>query len=177
MKANEPDRILDFERFPGRWEITRSTADTGGELLEMRWDIQQSPGDSPPLHVHPHAEERYHVLSGVLEVNVDGEWTEVSAGEKHSVPAGTPHTFRNEVPVEVVNVHAPALGYERFFRRFHHLVTEQGVTLPPRSFKSFVLLGMLFSDHEREVVSVRPPRFVMRGLARLGGLLSYRLPG
>lgn len=178
MNANGPEqgRVLDFGQFPGRWEITRSTADTQGELLEMRFDIEQAPGDAPPLHVHPHAEERYHVLSGVLEVNVEGEWQEVHAGETHAVPPGTPHTFRNEVPVELVNVHEPALDIERFFRRFHRLVREEGVSLPPRSFKSFVLLGMLFTEHEREVVSVRPPRLVMRLLARLGRLLRYRLP-
>lgn len=176
MNGPEQSRILDFGQFPGRWEITRSTGDTDGELLEMRWDVQSATGDSPPRHVHPHAEERYHVLSGVLEVDVDGEWQEVRAGETHAVPPGTPHTFRNKVPVEVINVHEPALDFERFFRRFHRLVLEQGVGLPPRNFKSLVLLGSLFSEHEQEVVSVRPPQVVMRLMARLGRLLGYRLP-
>lgn len=178
MTADEggQSRILDFGQFPGRWEIIRSTAETQGELLEMRFEIQSAPGDSPPLHVHPGAEERYHVVSGVLEVNVDGEWQEVRAGETHAVPPGTPHTFRNKVPVELINVHEPALEFERFFRRFHRLVREQGVGLPPRSLKSFVLLGMLFTEHEREVVSVLPPRVVMRVLARVGRLMGYRLP-
>ncbi len=176
MEDTEQNRILDFGRFPGRWEIRRSTEDTEGELLEMRFEIESATGDSPPLHIHPHAEETYHVLSGILEVNVEGEWKQVAAGETHSVPAGTPHTFRNRVPVELINVHEPALEFERFFRRFHKLVTEQGVKLPPKNFKSAVLLGMLFSAHEQEVVSVKPPRVVMRGLAVLGRLLRYRLP-
>lgn len=169
-------RVLDFGRFPGRWEITRSTEDTQGELLEMHFEIETATGDSPPLHIHPHAEESYEVLSGVLEVNVEGEWKQVPAGESHSVPAGTAHTFRNREPVELKNVHKPALEYERFFRRFHQLVTERDVKLPPKSFKSFVLMGMLFSAHEQEVVSVKPPQVVMRILALLGRLLGYRLP-
>lgn len=144
--------------------------------MEMRFEIESTTGDSPPLHIHPHAEESYEVLSGVLEVNVEGEWTQVPAGEKHSVPPGTPHTFRNREPVELKNVHKPALEHERFFRRFHQLVTERGVRLPPKSFKSFVLMGMLFSAHEQEIVSVKPPQFVMRVLAALGRLLGYRLP-
>lgn len=176
MDSAKQGRTLDFGHFPGRWEITRSTGDTGGELLEMRFDIESAPGDSPPRHVHPHAEERYHVLSGILEVNVEGEWQEVHAGETHTVPAGTPHTFRNKVPVELINIHQPALEFERFFRRFHRLVREQGVELPPRSFKSLLLLGMLFSEHEQELVSVKPPQVVMRLLARLGKLMGYRLP-
>lgn len=114
--------------------------------------------------------------SGVLDVNVDGDWTEVPAGETHAVAPGVPHTFRNRVPVELVNVHEPALEFERFFRRFHALVDERGVSLPPRGFRSAVLTGMLFSEHEQEVVSVKPPRFVMRLLAGLGRLTGHRLP-
>jgi hypothetical protein len=78
--------------------------------------------------------------------------------------------------VELINIHKPALEHERFFRRFHKLVINQGVKLPPNNFKSAVLLGMLFTEHEKEVTSVKPPRFVMRGLASIGKLLGYKLP-
>lgn len=176
MESDEQNNILDFGGFPGRWEITHSTAETDGEYLEMRFEINSTSGDSPPVHIHPKAEESYKVLSGTLEVNVEGEWKQVHAGEKHSVSPGTPHTFRNKEPVELINVHRPALEYERFFRRFQKIVTEQGVSLPPKSFKSFLLLGMLFSAHEQEVISVKPPQFVMKTLAAIGKLLGYKLP-
>lgn len=110
----EPNRVLDFGEFPGRWEITRSTEDTNGELLEMRFEIESVPEEGPFVHTHPHAEERYEVRSGVLEVYVDGDWTDVSAGEEHTVAPGTPHTFRNKTPVELINVHEPALRHEEF---------------------------------------------------------------
>jgi len=38
----------------------------------------------PPLHVHPHQEESYEVLAGVLDVFVDGQWRELRAGESLS---------------------------------------------------------------------------------------------
>ncbi|MEL7834538.1 cupin domain-containing protein [Fodinibius sp. Rm-B-1B1-1] len=176
MESEEQNRILDFGGFPGRWEIIHSTAETDGEYLEMRFEINSTTGDSPPVHIHPKAEESYEVLSGTLEVKVKGEWKQVHTGEKHSVSPGTPHTFRNKEPVELINVHQPALEYERFFRRFQKLVTEQGVNLPPNNFKSFLLLGMLFSAHEQEVISVKPPQFVMRILSGLGKSLGYQLP-
>lgn len=176
METTEQNRVLDFGGFPGRWEITQSKKDTNGEYLEMRFEINSTSGDSPPLHVHPKATESYEVLSGVLEVNVEGEWKQVPAGENHSVPPGTPHTFRNREPVELINVHQPALEYERFFRRFHKLAVEEGVSLPPANFKAFVLMGMLFMDHEQEIISVKPPKFIMRTLALIGKLLGYRLP-
>ena len=176
MNNTEHSRILDWGGFPGRWEITQSTKDTEGKYLEMHFEIEGTTGDSPPLHIHPEAEESYEVLSGMLEVNVDGEWKQIPAGEKHSVSPGTPHTFRNKKSVEVINVHKPALGYEHFFRRFHKLVTEEGVSLPPKSFKSLVLMGMLFEDYEQEILSVKPPQFVMRSLAKVGNILGYQLP-
>ncbi len=174
MRTAEQDWILDFGSLFGRWEITRSTADTQGELLEVR--VEASPGDGPPMHVHRHAEESYQVISGVLEVNVEGEWKRVAAGETLTVPVGKAHTLRNSTPVVLINTHEPALEFERFFRRLHKLVTEQGVRLPPKDLKSAVLAGMLFTAHERENVTVQPPQVVMRVLATLGRLLGYRLP-
>ena len=172
----EQERVLDFGGFPGRWEITQSTADTDGELLEMRWEIEAVPEDGPFVHTHPNAEEHYEVRSGVLELYVDGEWMDVSADEEYTVPPGTPHTFRNRTPVEVVNVHRPALEHEAFFRRFHRLVTERGVSLPPDGFRDTVLLAMLTTEHEADVYAVDPPHWAFKGLAGLGRLLGYDLP-
>ena len=172
----QQDRILDFGGFPGRWEITKSTADTGGEFLEMRFEIEPVPEDGPFVHTHPHAEERYEVLSGVLEVYEDGEWMDVTAGEKHTVPPGTPHTFRNKTSVELINVHNPATQHEAFFRRFHQLVTERGVSLPPSGFGDVVLIAMLTVDHEDDIRAVRPPHWAFKVLAGLGRVLGYEFP-
>ena len=170
------DRILDWGGFPDRWEITRSTADTDGELLEMEFEIETVPEEGPFVHTHPHAEERYEVVSGVLEVYVDGEWTEVPAGERHTVPPGTPHTFRNTTPVEVINVHEPALQHEEYFRRLHKLITERDVSLPPEGFNDILLIAMLTTEHEEDIYAVSPPHWAFKALSVLGRVLRYRLP-
>src|SRR5687767_14065959 len=107
------DRILDFAATGMWWEITRSTADTGGAFLEMTNVI--APGFAgPPVHLHPHAEESYEVLEGKLEVYVDGSWRPFTAGECATVPAGIPHSVRNlsSAEVRIRNVHKPALAFE-----------------------------------------------------------------
>lgn len=172
----EQDRILDFGGFPGRWEILRSTEDTDGELLEMRWEIEETPEEGPFVHTHPGAEERYDVQSGVLEVSVEGDCMELEAGEQYAVPPGTPHTFVNKTPVEVINVHEPALDHETFFRRFHRLVVEEGVSLPPDGLRDAILLAMLTVEHETDVRAVSPPHLAFKGLTLLGKLLRYDLP-
>ena len=177
MTSGEQGHILDFAPIGMWWEITRSTADTGGELFEAINVL--APGFAgPPLHIHPHAEESYQVVSGTLDVYVGTEWRQLPAGEAVTVPAGKPHTLRNTSTAEVrlVNVHRPALDFERFFRRFHALVCSGKLKLPPKDLRSAILVSMLFLDHEYEIMSVKPSRGLMRILAFIGRLLGYRLP-
>jgi mannose-6-phosphate isomerase-like protein (cupin superfamily) len=177
MTSTDRDRILDFAAIGMWWEITKSTSDTGGELFEAVNVI--APGFAgPPLHIHPHAEESYCVKEGTLDVCVGGEWRQLSPGESVTVPAGVAHTLKNPhaLPVRLLNVHKPALAFERFFRRFHALVSGGKLKLPPKDFGSLLMVSMLFVDHEQEIRSAKPPHVVMRILAVIGKLLGYKLP-
>src|SRR3954469_17742072 len=40
----------------------------------------------PPLHIHPHQQESYEVISGALDVLMDGHWLEFGPGESVTVP-------------------------------------------------------------------------------------------
>jgi mannose-6-phosphate isomerase-like protein (cupin superfamily) len=133
----------------------------------------------PPLHVHPHQEERFEVLSGVLDVCIDGEWRELGPGERITVPAGVPHTIRNLHGEEMraLNAHAPALGFPHYMAGLHELVRSGKVrALPPKDPRSVIYLSMLFTAHERTLTSLRPPQRLMRILAFVGRRLGYRLP-
>jgi mannose-6-phosphate isomerase-like protein (cupin superfamily) len=177
MTTETNSRILDFGKTGMWWEITRSTAESAGECFEAINVINADFG-GPPVHAHPHAEESYQVIEGALDVFVDGAWRTLKAGESATVPAGMPHTLRNSsgAQVRLLNKHAPALDFERFFRRMHAMAASGQVALPPRGFGALVRISMLFVEHEREIVSVKPPRAVMRTVAMLGRWLGYKLP-
>jgi hypothetical protein len=49
------------------YRVTRSTADTGGELLEMEWELPAG-GWAPQSHVHPGLTKEYEVLADSFEV-------------------------------------------------------------------------------------------------------------
>ena len=170
----DPSRILDHEGFPGRWEILETADETGGERFKTRIELDEQ-GELPP-HLHPSAEESYEVIAGELEVQVDGEWSTISAGESVVIPPDTEHAFKNTGAAEVINIHQPAMGFETFFRRFHKLKTERGVAMPPDGLKSSILLAMLVVEHEDEQRAVSPPHWSFKLLAGLGNLLGYRLP-
>lgn len=177
MASEMCDRHLDFGATGMRWEVTHTTADTAGEFFEAI-NVLTPEFAGPPLHAHPHAEESYTVTEGDLDVCIAGTWHKVRSGETVTVPAGTAHTLRNASAAEIrlVNRHAPALDFERFFRRLHAMSSAGEVTLPPRGFGSLVRICMLFDDHKLEIVSVKPPRAAMCVLALVGRSLGYKLP-
>lgn len=55
-------------------------------------------GESPPLHVHRHEDEVFHILEGRLRFIVDRRERIAVAGETVIAPKGLPHTFRVESP-------------------------------------------------------------------------------
>jgi mannose-6-phosphate isomerase-like protein (cupin superfamily) len=171
------DRQLDFR--PGwttYWEITRSAVDTGGELLEtVNW---AGPGTGgPPVHLHPNAEESYEVLEGSLEVLIGNEWRTLRAGEKATVPPGTPHTLRMTAePVRLINVHRPALRFEAMFREMHALIQAGKIKrLPAKDPRSAIYAAMLFAKYTEEQRMVKPPAGLFMTLALLGKTLGLKL--
>ena len=170
----DPSRILDHEGFPGRWEILETAEETGGDRFKTRMELDE-PGELPP-HRHPAAEESYEVIAGELEVQIDGEWSTVTTGQKVVIPPDTEHAFKNTGLAEVINIHQPAMRFEEFFRGFHTLKTERGVPMPPNGLKSSILLAMLVVAYDDEQRIVSPPHWVFKILARLGHLLGYQLP-
>jgi quercetin dioxygenase-like cupin family protein len=158
MESTDTDRIMDFAPI-GMWgEVIRSTADTGGEAFEAINVLAPGFGEAP-LHSHPTAEESYEVLSRTLDDCVDRRWQQLGPGEAVTVAARTPRTHRNASGAEVrlLNVHRPALGFERFFRRLNALVYTGGLKLPPQDLRSAILVSMLFSEHPRGSTALSKP--------------------
>lgn len=62
-----------------------------GSAIEI-FDTTGMPGGGPPAHTHKW-EEVYIVLSGVMDVHVDGTTTRLGPGDFAHVPANTPHGY------------------------------------------------------------------------------------
>ena len=164
--------VLDFR--PGA-DMTWEILDTEDRFETLFW--LEPTGPTPPLHLHPDAEESYEVLEGSIEVNIDGEWRKVREGERVVVPAGVRHTLRPDPDVsqeaKLVNAHSPSKDYESLFRKFHAHASIGEVALPPTNHRSLFNVAVLFSDHREEIRSVRPPQVVLDALAFVGRRLGY----
>jgi mannose-6-phosphate isomerase-like protein (cupin superfamily) len=96
--------------------VVQAAADTDGELLEMEATCEPR-SIEPPVHFHPRQEERFEILEGKMQAEIDGEQRELRSGDTLTVPAGTPHSMWNagDVPARTRWETRPALRTEQFF--------------------------------------------------------------
>lgn len=155
----------------GQRLIMRQTAaDTAGELLEME-AIYAPGGQHPPVHLHPHQEERFTALAGVMRVRVAGQERQLVAGETLVIPAGTAHTMWNDGDEEVRMRWEvrPALQTETFFENLYSLA---GTGRP-----NLLRLALLFRASRDEFRLASPfQRLLFSLLALIACLRGYRLP-
>jgi mannose-6-phosphate isomerase-like protein (cupin superfamily) len=171
--SHEADRTLVWPD-GSIFRITRSTADTGGELLEMELDLPARAWASRP-HIHPGLAEEYEVLEGALDVLIGSEWRTLGEGAIASVPPGTVHTFRvGDSPVRVRNVHRPALDFEPYIRRLCSAANERGLgdMSGVRALLYIAVLVREFPLHSR--APGRPLNAATPLLAAVGRLLGCR---
>ncbi len=79
-------------------------------------EAEYAPGARSSQHVHPNQEERYKVLSGVLDVFMDRRWRSLQPGESVRIPKGAVHAFRNstKTATRVLNTHDPGLRFQEY---------------------------------------------------------------
>ena len=96
----------------GNVEFLARTVDTPRFTFAI---IEIQPGrHGPESHVHVDEDDSFYILSGEMIFEAAGEEVVASPGTFVLVPPGVEHTFRNdgEVPVRMLNIHAPA-GFDR----------------------------------------------------------------
>jgi quercetin dioxygenase-like cupin family protein len=137
--------------------MRRVAAETGGQLLEME-AVYAPGGQPPPVHAHPHQEERFTALAGLMRVRVAGHERQLAAGDTLVIPAGTPHTMWNDGSEEVRlrwEVR-PALRSEDFFEELYGLA---GTGRPP-----LLRLGALFRAYRDEFRLTSPAQRLLFGV-------------
>ena len=79
-------------------------------------DTLSPPLSGPPRHVHDDADETFVMLSGRVEIWLEGETSFVGPGETAFIPRGREHTFRvtAEGPARKLVILTPG-GFEAFF--------------------------------------------------------------
>jgi quercetin dioxygenase-like cupin family protein len=107
-------------------KFLQTSADTGGELLEM--EATYRPSSNPPIpHFHPSQREHFEILEGTMKAQVGGEPVrELSAGETLDIDAGVVHKMWNDGAVQARTLWQtrPALRTEEFFEQTSEVFRE-----------------------------------------------------
>jgi quercetin dioxygenase-like cupin family protein len=106
--------------------FVRTADETGGELLVM--EAHWSRADhTTPAHVHPAMEERWKILEGSVEFEIDGVRSTAGPGETITAPPGVSHTNWNagDGPALMRIEMRPPLRWEEFVRQLFALASEE----------------------------------------------------
>jgi quercetin dioxygenase-like cupin family protein/uncharacterized protein YndB with AHSA1/START domain len=86
----KPGDVLEVPSLGLRIEFGRTTAETGGELLEF--DVVGRPrGFIAQAHVHPHQSERHEVIEGAMSMRLGGRTRILRPGDVIETPPGAAH--------------------------------------------------------------------------------------
>lgn len=102
-----------------------SGSSTGGKYTVMHGVTP--PKGGPPLHVHLHESEVFHVISGSFVFMLDGDRVEASEGSTVFIPAGVSHQYQNigDQPGQLLLFIEPA-GLDEFFVELDALLKAGG---------------------------------------------------
>lgn len=157
--------------------FTRTAADTGGELLEMKTDYRPN-SPKPPPHYHPRQSEHFEVISGSMTVEMNGTQRVYHTGETFDVPAGIAHAMWNagEAQTQLLWQTRPALNSQAFFETIWEL--REAGKVGKNGTPSLLQSAVLMQAYGDVFCLVSPPRLiqiVLFGvLGFVGRLLGYR---
>ena len=160
-----------------RLVFRKTSRETNGEAVELETFVKPD-GFVAAAHVHPHQEERFHVLRGTVGFRLGREKIVAGPGQRVTVPAGTAHKFWNAGDDEAhfVCEVRPALQFEQLIETMFGLAADgktnrKGMPNPLR-------LAVIARHHFDDVRLPFPPAWMQRmGLALgapVGRVLGYQ---
>jgi mannose-6-phosphate isomerase-like protein (cupin superfamily)/uncharacterized protein YndB with AHSA1/START domain len=174
--------VLQMPELGGSVRITRSAAETGGELVEFEVS-GRSRGFLTQPHVHLHQTERFEPLAGSMRLVMDGEERVLRPGDVAEVPPGATHRLVSLGDGATVRITlSPAATSEAFLERLAELSRDGRLT--PGGYPTPVAVAEIVRDFGRDGGAAQPPAPVQRalaaailGAARAGRALRARADG
>ena len=162
----------------GETLVFRTTAaESGGSVVVVETFVEPN-GAVAAAHVHPAQQEVFEIVAGELEFRLGKETVIARPGDRLTVPAGTPHRFRNvgEETAHFVCEVSPALGFEQLIETMFGLAADGKVN--GKGLPNPLRLAVIARHHFGDVRLPFPPAWLQRlGLAvgaPLGRLVGYR---
>jgi len=132
--------------------------------------------DGPPLHTHPEQEEYFKIIKGQLQVYHANKWVIVHEGEEIFTPKNMVHSYRSRDTEDCLFAYhlTPRRNFSTMLQTFEKL-TNEGKLKSTSDIQSIIYLAMAFKKYSSEIVSTKPPAFVMSMMAGIGKLLRFKI--
>ncbi|ULQ58311.1 cupin domain-containing protein [Flavihumibacter rivuli] len=123
--------------------------------------------DGPPIHYHPRQEEEFFIRQGELMVYRRDRWIKLQEGDSITIPAKTPHTYKNASKKEVLFDFciSPRVRFREMIEEMDGYVQEQKIR--GTDFKSVLYLCRVMDKYPDVTQSVKPPQFIVKLMAGL----------
>ncbi len=157
--------------------------DAGGDKchFDVMLEAGGSGGGNGLVHIHPSASETFTVKAGHLSVVMRGVEQIVEVGQSVTIPAGTPHHFRNADAgvTEAVVEFTPAQQHLRFFQNFATLTQTQPEWFSDKGDPNLLLIALVLHRYRDHLYLAGIPVFAQRllfaALSPIARLRGYRL--
>ena len=132
--------------------------------------------DGPPIHIHPVQQETFRVIKGELEVYEGNRWYKISEGEEIVIPKTTPHSFRSRSVERTYFEYkvTPKGNFTNILKSFETMM-KNGKIKTESDLKGKIYMSMVFQKHKSEILSTKPPHFVVMGMAWVGKALGFSI--
>jgi quercetin dioxygenase-like cupin family protein len=160
-----------------RLVFRKTSRETDGEAVVIEAFVKPN-GVVAAAHVHPCQEERFQVLRGTVGFRVGRRKVIAGAGQRLTVPPGTPHKFWNagDEDAHFVCEVRPALQFEQLIETMFGLAADDKTNR--KGMPSPLRLAVIAQHHFDDVRLPFPPAWMQRlGLALgapVGRLLGYQ---
>lgn len=171
------NQVIENRKFGDKVKFLVTSEMSGGKLMKAEFWIAGN-GDGPPLHFHPEQTETFEVISGQLNVTVDGKEIVLRPGETFTVPTNAEHKFANkaDAPAVVTVQLEPALRFEFFLETLYSLqeqnkVNKSGIPRP-------LQFAAVLHEYYGEMYVTSPPVPIQKFMAKVVGgfakILGYK---
>lgn len=128
--------------------------------------------DGPPIHYHPKQEEEFYIRQGELMVFKKNKWIKLQAGDSITIPAKTPHSYKNTSKKEVLFDFCitPKVRFRKMLEEMDVYVQQQKIR--GTDFKSILYLCRVMHNYPDVTQSVKPPQFVVKVMAGISKLFQ-----
>jgi quercetin dioxygenase-like cupin family protein len=160
-----------------RLTLLNTGQETNGEVLVIDVSFKPTPQTNvlkrEEVHVHPHQEERFEVISGTVRFRIGNREYTLTAGQTITGPPNTPHAW-SSADGKDIRMRAelrPALYTDAAFSSAQHVQATQGRV-------SMLQAAVIMSEFDGVPYPIKPPPFLIQALVKIlapiGRLLGYK---